>query len=94
MEALSTNNDGNGNGNGPLLATLSRLGRDRHPQSDTKAVTAPEEPDRVPMLQQLRDELGSEEAGGAGDARGGCGGAVGGERQQEAHPAEAGCPRF
>ena len=42
----------NGNGNGPLLATLSRLGRDRHPHSDTAAVTAPEEPDRVPMLQR------------------------------------------
>ena len=47
----TTDNDG-GNGNAPLLATLSRLGRDRHPHSDTAAVTAPEEPDRVPMLQR------------------------------------------
>ena len=54
MAALrtTTTTNGNGNGNGSLLATLSRLGRDRHPHSDTAAVTAPEEPDRVPMLQR------------------------------------------
>ena len=38
---------------GPLLLeTLARLGRERHPGSDTVAATAPEEAARVPMLQR------------------------------------------
>ena len=56
-----------------LLRTLSDLSGQRHPQSHTKAVLAPEEPDRVPMMQRrvsvaflrtVRDEL---EALGRGD---------------------------
>ena len=36
----------------PLLETLARHGRERHPGSDTVAALAPEEAARVPMLQR------------------------------------------
>jgi len=35
-----------------ILATLSALGKQSHPQSDTIAVVAPEEDGRVPMLER------------------------------------------
>ena len=49
---LSCSRDGTRQHASGILAILSQISRERHPDSDTNAAIAPEEADRVPMIQR------------------------------------------